>query len=293
MAVNLSNMRNTKNKEFVNPTGVIPPISIFLAIVRIALGIYLLFTDPLSPRFISLLIILFAVSVARHLLCYFSNPPDNIYNFLSDLLTPCLYGFILFHVLSIYHSPFLSLSVSLFLPAIIYTYLFAGDAPVMSKGIFWSGLLCYVLTFLLALNYVFDFSNPVVEKYFLARKYYGTTLAEDGGGPGEDVYYFDLIHIDSMATPAHWVEVNQQTYYRYHDSWRYKRIEFDDALFMILDRKETPFPKRQHYLLLQAINGPFQARNITELQYARFEKGDTFHIERHKGFLGLSWLTYR
>lgn len=286
-------MRNPKNKEFLNPTGISPMMSIFLAIVRIALGIYLLFTDPLSSRFISLFIILFFVSVARHLCCYFSNPPDNVYNFLADLLTPCLYGFILFHVLSVYHSPFLSLSVSVFLPVIIYTYSFAGDAPVMSKGIFWSGLFCYVLTFVLTLNYVFDFSNPVVEKYFLARKYYGTTMAEDGGGPGENVYYFDLIHIDSISTSAHWVAVNQQTYHCYHDSWLYKTIKFDDATFMILDKKETPFPKRQYYLLLQATNGPFQTKNITELQYARFEKGDTFHIEKHKGLLRLAWLTYR
>ncbi|HEY9260179.1 hypothetical protein [Chitinophaga sp.] len=286
-------MRSRRNKTFVNPTGIIPISSILLAIARVALGLYLLYTDPLSPWFIYLLVILFTVSVARHLLCYFNHPPDNMYNFLLDLLTPCLYGFILFHVLSIYQSPFLSLSVSIFIPAIIYTYLFAGDpTPVMSKGVFWSGLCCYVLTFLLTLNYVSDFSNPVIEKYLLARKYYVTAQAEDGG-PGEDIFYFDLIHADSIAAPAQWMEVNQETYRRPRDNWRYKKIEFDNTTYLILDKKETTYPQHQYHLLLLEANGGFQAQHMTEPEYARYEKGDTFHIEKHKGLLGLQWLTYR
>ena len=294
LAVNLSDMRNMKNKEFVNPTGISPITSILLAIVRIALGIYLLYTDPLSSRFIYLLIALFVVSVARHLLCYFSNPPDNIYNFLLDLLTPCLYGFLLFHVLSIYNAPFWALAVSVFLPAIIYTYLFAGDpVTTMSKRIFWAGLFCYVLAFLLALNYAFDFSNPAVEKYLLVKKYYVTTVAEDGGGPGEDVYYFDLIPIDSVSTPATWVGVNGQTYHRYHDNWRYKKIALDSVAFLILDKREKTYPQPQYDLLLLETNGTVLAQHMTEAQYARFEKGDTFHIEKHRGLLGLLWCTYR
>lgn len=286
-------MSKGKNKEFVNPTGVGPISSILLAIVRIALGIYLLYTDPLSFRFRYLLIILFLISVARHLLFYFSKPkPDNIYNFLLDLFTPCLYGFILFHVLSIYQSEFLSLSVSIFLPAIIYCFLFGGDpAPVMSKGIFWGGLVCYVLTFLLTLNYAFDTSNPAVEKYFLANKYY-STAPYDHGAAGGNNYYFDLIHVDSISTPAQWVEVNQKTYGQYRSSQKYKRMKFGETEFMILAKKETPFAKRQYYFLLQEANGPFQAKHIEESDYSRFEEGDTFHIEKHKGFLGVGWVTY-
>lgn len=288
-------MNNGKKKEFVNPTGASAISSIFLAIVRIALGIYLLYTDPLSSGFRYLLILLFFISVARHLLCYFSKPiPDNIYNFWLDLLTPCLYGFLLFHVLSIYDFDFLLLAVSIFLPAIIYILLFAGDGiPIMNKGIFWGGLLCYVLTFLLSLNYTFDFSNPVVEKYFLANKHYSTNSSDHDGAAGEDTYYFDLIHIDSISTPAQWVEVNQQTYYRYRDSWKYKRIKFDNEEFMILDKKAPPSLKLQYHFLLQKTNGPFQVKDMTELQYSRFEKGNTLHIEKHTGLLGMEWLTYR
>ncbi|MGF6850942.1 hypothetical protein QFZ51_006177 [Chitinophaga sp. W3I9] len=287
-------MSKGRNKEFVNPTGLSQISSIFLAIVRIVLGIYLLYTDPLSFRFRYLLIILFLISVSRHLLFYFSKPkPDNIYNFLLDLVTPCLYGFILFHILSIYQSAFLSLAVSIFLPAIIYCFLFGGDpVPVMSKGIFFSGLLCYVLTFLLAVNYTFDTSTPSVEKYFLANKYY-TTAAYEYGTEGGNNYYFDLIHVDSISSHAQWVEVNQKTYGQYRSSQKYKRMKFGEEEFMILGRKETPFAKRQYYFLLQEVNGPFEAKHMEESEYSRFEEGDTFHIEEHKGFLGIGWVTYR
>lgn len=286
-------MSKGKNKEFVNPTGAGPVSSIVLAIVRIVLGINLLYTDPLSSRFRYLLIILFLISVARQLLYYFSKPkPDNIYNFLLDLVTPCLYGFILFHVLSVYQSEFLSLSVSIFLPAIIYCFLFGGaPVPVMSKGIFWGGLLSYVLTFLLVVNYAFDTSNPSVEKYFLANKYY-TTAPYDHGTAGGNVYYFDLIYVDSISNPAQWVEVNQKTYGQYRSSQKYKRMKIEDAEFMILDKKETPFAKRQYYFLLQEVNGPFEAKHMEEPEYAKFEEGDTFHIEKHKGLLGVRWVTY-
>jgi hypothetical protein len=287
-------MTNRKNSTFINPTGAGPVTGILLAVAKIVFGIFLLYTDPLSSRFIYFLIALFFVSVARHLLCYFGRLPENIYNFLADLFTPCLYGFILFHVLSVYHAPFLSLAVSVFLPAIIYTFLFAGDpAPVMSKWILWGGLFGYVFTFLLTLNYVLDASNPVVDKYLLARKYYVTTLAEDGGGAGEDIHYFDLIHIDSIATPAQWIPVNQRTYHRYHDHWKYKKIVLDSATFMILDKKETKYPEARYYLLLLEAKGPVLAQHITEQQYAMFENDDIFHIEKHSGWLGLKWLTYR
>ncbi len=287
-------MSNGKNKAFVNPTGAASIGGIFLAMVRLALGINLLYTDPLSFRFRYLLIILFLISVARHLLFYFIKPrPDNIYNLLLDLITPCLYGFILFHVLSVYQSEFLSLSVSLFLPAIIYCFLFGREpVPVMSKGIFWGGLLSYILTFLLTLNYAFDSSNPAVEKYFLANKYYAS-VPYDHGDAGSDQYYFDLIHVDSISNPAQWVEVNQKTYGQYRGGQQYKRMKFGDAEYMILAKKETPFAKRQYYFLMQKVNGPFQAKNISESAYAQFEEGDTFHIEKHKGFLGLGWATYR
>lgn len=287
-------MSNWKNREFVNPTGVSANGSILLAIVRILLGVCLLYTDPLSSRFGFLLIFFFLISVARHLLFYFSKPiPDNMYNFWLDLFTPCLYGFILFHVLSIYDSSLLSLAVSIFLPAIVYTFLFAGDGiTVMSKGIFWSGLTCYVLFFLVTLNYVFDLSKPVVEKYFLAKKYAVTTLAEDGG-PGGDAYYFDLIHVDSVSAPAQWIEVNQKMYNSYQHSWKYKRITLDSTVFIILDKKGKSAGRPPYYFLLLKTNGPFYAKIMTEPDYARFENGDTFHVEKHRGMLGVEWLTYR
>jgi hypothetical protein len=148
------------------------------------------------------------------------------------------------------------------------------------------------LTFLLTLNYAFDVSNTVVEKYFLANKYY-TTAPYDHGTAGGNNYYFDLIHVDSISTSAQWVEVDRKAYGQYRSSQKYKRMKFGDGEFMILDRKETPFAKRKYYFLLQEVNGPFQAKYIEESEYPRFEEGDTFHIEKHKGFLGIGWATYR
>lgn len=283
-----------KTKEFIKPDGVSQIGSIFLAIARTVLIIYLLRADPLSSAFRYLLIILFFVSVARHLLFYFSEPiPDNIYNFFLDLLTPCLYGFLLFHILSIYQADFLSLAVSFFLSAIIYYFLFAREPNQgMNKITFFGGMFCYVLSFLLALNYSFDFSNPAVEKYFLANKY-SVTVGSDYDGAQGDYYYFDLIHVDSIATPVHWVEVNQKTCNHYHNSWKYRMIELENETFMILDRKIHSTFKHQCSFLLQKTNGSIQKRLITEQQYSRFEEGDTFNIEKHKGLWGIEWLTYR
>lgn len=219
--------------------------------------------------------------------------PDNIYNFSLDLLTPCLFGFILYHVFSIYQADLLSLLVSFFLPAIIYCFLFAG-APHqgMGKSTFWGGLFCYVLSFLLVLNYSFDSSAPVVEKYFLANKYVVSVGSDDEGYAGE-AYYFDLIHPDSISTPAYWVDIDQKTCKYYHHSWKYKMIKLENETFMILDKKTSSNLKHQCYFLLQKTNGPIHKRITTELQYAQFEKGDTFNIEKHRGLWGIEWLTYR
>ena len=281
-------------KEFIKPDSVSQFSSIFLAIARTALIIYLLRTDPLSSGFRYLLIVLFLISVARHLLFYFSEPiPDNIYNFFLDLPTPCLYGFMLFHIFSIYQADFLSLAVSVFLPGILYHFLFAREPKQrMGKTIFWGGLFCYVLSFLLTLNYSFDFSNPAVEKYFLANKY-SVTVGSDYEGAQGEYYYFDLIHVDSISTPAYWVEVTQKTCNRYHNSWKYKMIELENETFMILDRKIHSTFKHQCSFLLQKTNGPIHKKLITEQQYAQFEEGDTFNIEKHRGLGGIEWLTYR
>ncbi|MCW3467844.1 hypothetical protein [Chitinophaga nivalis] len=176
----------------------------------------------------------------------------------------------------------------------MYIFLFAGQpVPVMNKGVFWGGLCCYLLAFLLVLNYAFDFSSPVVAPYLLAKKYYSTSLSDDEGGPGGDRYYFDLIHPDSMATPASWVAVSQQTYYQYRDSWQYKKISIGMEEFILMDKKQTSAFNRQYYFLLLKIIGSSYEKEMTEREYARFEKGDTFYVEQHNGLLGVKWLTYR
>lgn len=218
--------------------------------------------------------------------------PDNIYNFLLDLVTPCLYGFILYHVFSIYQSDFLSISVSFFLPGIIYCYLF-GREPGQGMGnrIFWGGLFCYVSSFILVLNYSFDISNPVVEKYVLAKKYIAAVGSEQDGY--SDNYYFDLVHADSISTPAYWEAVDRKTCSYYHHNWMYKTIKLENATFMILGKKTTSDFKHQCNFLLQKINGPITTKITTALQYGQFEKGDTFNVEKHRGLLGIAWSTYR
>lgn len=116
---------NGRTREFIQPTGINEISSIFLAIVRVVLIIFLLSSDPISPGSGAILVVLFFISVARHLLVYFSGPlPDNIYNFFLDLITPCLYGFLLYHLLSVYQADLLTLLVSVFLPGIMYCFLF-------------------------------------------------------------------------------------------------------------------------------------------------------------------------
>jgi hypothetical protein len=196
----------------------------------------------------------------------------------------------LFHIFTIYEADFVLLSVGVFLTGIMYCILFGREPNQgMGKRTFWGGVFCYVLSFLLVLNYSFDFSTPVVEKYFLAKKY--TAVVDYEGNKGED-YYFDLIHVDSISTSADWVDVNRKSCSYYHNSWKYKTIKLGNETFMVLDKRTQSDIKHQCSFLVQKINGTIHKR-ITELQYSRFEKGDTFNIEKHRGILGIEWLTYR
>lgn len=280
-------------EQFINPTGVPALSSIFLAVVRLVLIICLLGANPISQGFGNIFIILCCVAVARHLLLYFTEPTtDNIYNFLLDLITPCLYGFLLYHILCIYESDFLVLLVSLFLPAFMYTFLFAREPDQgISKRTLWGGIFGYMLSLLLVLNYSFDRSRPVLEQYLLAKKSYVTTGSDAAGDKGES-FYFNLIHVDSISSSANWVAIDQKACQYYHNSWMYKTIKLENETFMVLGKKAFSNHMHQCSLLLQKINGTVQSRVITELQYAQFEKGDTFHIAKHKGLLGITWVTY-
>lgn len=280
-------------EQFVNPTGVPALSSIFLGIVRLVLIICLLGADPVSQGFGNICIILCCVAVARHLLLYFTEPAtDNIYTFLLDLITPCLYGFLLYHILSIYESDLLVLLVSLFLPAFMYTFLFAREpGQGMSKRTLWGGIFGYLLSLLLVLNYSFDRSRPVLDQYFLAKKFSAITGSDAAGDKGES-FHFNLIHIDSISPSANWVAIDQKACQYYHNSWMYKMYKLENETYMVLDKKTYSNHMHQCSLLLQKINGPVQSRVTTELQYAQFEKGDTFSIEKHKGVLGITWMTY-
>ncbi|MRG44602.1 hypothetical protein GFS24_05730 [Chitinophaga sp. SYP-B3965] len=131
-----------------------------------------------------------------------------------------------------------------------------------------------------------------MEKYFIAKKYSATTGSDHNGDKGEN-FYFDLIHADSISSSTHWEEVDRKDCDYYHYNWMHKRIKSGNETFMILDKKTYSGPHHQCSFLLQKINGPVEARFMTEPEYDRFEKGDTFHIEKHKGVLGVEWLTYR
>jgi hypothetical protein len=283
-----------RSREFIQPTGLTQLSSIFLAVVRVVLIICLLSANPLLPGFGNILMVLFFISVTRHFLVYFSAPqPDNIYNFFLDLATPCLYGFLLYHVLAVYEADLLLLLVSVFLPAIMCCVLFMREpGEGMGKRTFWAGIVCYVLSFILVLNYSFDSSSPVVEKYFLTKKFYSTTGSDANGDKGES-FYFDLIHVDSIATSANWVSVDKKACQYYHNSWMYKEIKLENETFIVLDKKTSSNPVHQCSFLVKKINGPVDFRIITELQYSQYEKGDTFNVEKHKGLLGIAWLTYK
>lgn len=191
-------------------------------------------------------------------------------------------------MLSVYEAKFLSVLVSIFLPAVVYYYLFAGETNHrMDKGIFLAGLFCYVLPFLLVLNYSFDFSHPVIERYFLINKSLATTGSDTEGY--SDNYYFDLIHTDSIATIAHWEDVEEKSCAYYSDNWMYKVIKLRNEIFLISGKTTPQNRKPQCSFLLRRINGPVFRKVATERQYSHFERGDTLNMEKRKGLLGIEW----
>ncbi|SFO89595.1 hypothetical protein SAMN05428949_6897 [Chitinophaga sp. YR627] len=283
-------MSNGRIKRFIISIEGIRFSNIIFSVVKIILCIYVLRTDPLSSGFGYLILLLFCVSVTRHLFLYFNKiTPDNILTFCLDLLTPCLYGFVLYHMLSVYETKFLSVLVSIFLPGIVYCYLFAGKTyHRMDKSILWGGLFCYALPLLLALNYSFDYSRPSIEKYFLINKF-STTIGSDTEGYSDN-YYFDLIHTDSIAKIAHWEDVDQKSCAYYRDDWMYKMIKLKNETFLISARKMPANSKLQCSFLLRRINGTVFRKVSTEQQYSHFERGDTLHVEKHRGLIGIKWL---
>lgn len=82
-------MNNGRMTRVIAPIGGIGFSSIILAVARIILCIYVLGTDPLSPGFGYLIVLLFCISVTRHLFLYFNKvTPDNILIFFLTCLLP-------------------------------------------------------------------------------------------------------------------------------------------------------------------------------------------------------------
>lgn len=281
-------------KAYTQPTGITELSSVFLAVIRIGLIIFLLMASPFSREFGTGMVLLLLISIARHLHVYLNGPiADNIYSFISDLVTPCLFGFLLYHALSVYEAGLFVLLASILLPACMYCYLFAREPGYGVSGlVFWGGLLCYTVPFLFVLNYSFDGSRPLVVQYLLTKKF-ETTAGSDYHGDKQDIRYFDFIPLDSISETAHWVEVPGENCSYYHHSWKYKKIKLENSTYLVLNKRTASNPVHQCTFLLKEINGPVQSKVMTEQQFSRFETGDTFNVAKHRGLLGVSWFAYR
>lgn len=288
---------------------------IFSAITRLALCIWLLFTDPGSVTFRYLLVIIFCIPLLRYFIHktagtsmqFFFNrkPRGEITRFALFAAMLVVYLFIVPHVFSVYSISFpgyllvIASSVAVAYILVKKTERAPDDARINEHALLMT-MAFYTLPFLAGINYAFDLSRPATIKYLVTGT--GKHSFEGYSEPEErkseiTSYYLHLLPADSIITPPQWVEVGEEHYK--------KDLNPGCTSCIVLDRERrlssvkaasAGLPdsvEATYHLLVLKTNALVARREFEQGVYNRFTKGDYLYSEAHHGLLGFSWHSYR
>jgi hypothetical protein len=289
--------------DYIKPFGELILLVIFSIYTRIALCIFLAFSNPLSVEFKYLAVIIFCIPILRYVFHSVTKTdmPDGS-NMFTLCILPILYVFVISRILSIYDFHLLFGLFILFLPLAVYYIFVISEHRYPDNRIRFLTTLCfYLLPFLFVINYAFDFSKPIVNRYYVIDKSEITnfTYSTEDGGTGRDVdYYLYLIDADSDVPPPMWVDITKNV----HDNSNYFRINtsvtIDKETYKIFDKKkevDTMSSRATHfkyYFLLQK-NMVYKRINVEWKVYNRMKKGHYVFKEVQSGLLGINRTTYR
>nr|WP_295863420.1 hypothetical protein [uncultured Chitinophaga sp.] len=283
----------------------------FSAITRMALGIALLFTDPLSVTFRVLIVVLFLLPIVRYIVherqqtemdVFFSGYPGLglISHVFITVGMGALYVFVLAHVFQIYTTSYFWWILIIITPAIGWYLLFGKDATpadwhARNKRALLRTLAFYILPFLFAVNYAFDFSAPKQTTYYIARTGHSTHTTYEPDITETDVYYFYFLPAGSMTGPSQWQQVSQNDYYRTANYSRYKGK--DSLNYLVMDKQKgrdstvAHFREQFRLLLLRTDTAPTR-QTVPYRLYKQFKEGDYLSKAGHRGLLGIKWVNY-
>lgn len=274
------------------------PITDFLFSIYTRLGLcfFLLFIGPFSLAFRCTIIIIFCIPVVRYIWYRSANRVmENNFVIAVTVISPILYLIVFTHILIIYNFSIPVIVILLSIPCAIFFALVKFWPDVLDyKNSLLSTMCFYLLPFIFAINYTFDFAKPVVKKYWITNAYKHDFPSSSNEESSPDEYYFYLVSADSIPKAPNWQKVDEEIYYDYKSVFSKALAETRFENYEIIERKKevdhsnTP----QYYFLLQK---KFKSTSlmVTEQVYYRFLKGGYFHIEKHKGLLDIGWTTYK
>jgi len=273
------------------------PITDFLFSIytRFGLCFFLLFIDPFSLAFRCTIIIIFCLPIVRYFWYRSANKVmENNSGIAAKVISPLLYLILFTHILIIYNYSFPAILIIISIPCAIFFALVKLWPDILGyKGGLLNTMCFYLLPFIFAINYSFYFAAPAVKNYWIADtgKHYFPPSSYDEGS--YDEFYFYLVPAESIPK-ASWQKVDEIMYHDYKSVFSKKLAEARFKNYEIIKRKKEIDHSRtpQYYFLLHE---KFKSRRfiVAEQVYYRFQKGDYFYIEKHRGLLGIEWTTYR
>ncbi|CAH0243961.1 hypothetical protein SRABI27_02793 [Pedobacter sp. Bi27] len=293
--------------DYIKPFGELIVLVTFSIYTRIALCVYLVFSDPLSVEFKYLVVIIFCIPILRYIFHSVTKTdmPDGS-NMFTSCVFPVLYPFANSHILYLYNFPTLLALLILFIPMAIYYAFFIAERLYPDNRIKFLTTLCfYVLQFLFAVNFAFDTAKTIDKRYYVISK---NEIVTGGNGP-EDFethhYYLDLVPINKNVDPPKWIEVSEKTDSTFRGVFSTKFLLWNGKPYRIFAKKKVtdtikrkyntfllPRTRLRYYFLLQH-DLDYERKKIKGEVYDKFNIGSYIIIEKHPGLLGIEWITYR
>jgi len=290
--------------DYIKPFGELVALVIFSIYVRIALCAYLAFLNPFSVEFKYLVILIFCIPILRYLIHEINGSEmQDGSNMMIIWILPIVYAFLNMHILAVYNfSLWLSLGIILLLPSLVhYQFIIVPHLPLSNRIRLFTTICYYILPFLLVVNYAFDSSRLIVNRYYIIDKSEITNYtfqAEDGETGRDADYYLHLIDAKLDVLPARWIDVTKNV----NDNSNYFRLNTSVTIgketYKIFDKKKEANTMSngityfRYYFLLQK-NMASQLINVDWKVYNRMKKGHYVFKEIHSGLLGISRVNYR
>jgi len=290
--------------DYLKPLGELIVLVTFSIYTRIALCVYLIFSNPLSVEFKYLVVIIFCIPILRYLIhSIIGSEMQGGSNMMVVWILPIVYAFVTMHILAVYNFSFwLSLGIILLVPSLVhYQFIIVPHLPLNNRTRLFTTMCYYILPFLLVVNYAFDSSKPIVNRYYVIDKSEITNFtyqAEDGGTGRDADYYLYLVAADLDVPPARWIDFTKNV----NDNSNYFRLNtsvtIEKETYKIFDKKKevdtmssgtTHF---KYYFLLQK-NMAYKLMNVDWKVYNRAKKGHYIFREIQGGLLGINRVTYK